>query len=204
MKSATFKRDACGHWHVTLVVAFAMPDVPLPFPRSENLVGLDAGLGSFLALSNGEKIEAPKFYRKSQKRLRRAQRVLSRRKPGSNRRGKAKNRVACVHQQTANQRQDFLHKQSTDLINRFDGICIEDLYIKGACEDRSWPKRSSTQPMANSGACWNTRRYGTASIWLPWDGSILPPRRAAHAQRDQQQPHAGGPPVDLSRMYGCA
>jgi len=136
-KSATFKQDACGQWYVTLVVAFTMPDVALPPVNPENVVGMDAGLGDYLVLSNGAKpVAAPQFYRKAQKKLRRAQRVVSRRKPGSNRKATARNRVARVHQRTANQRQDFLHKQSTDLINRFDGICIEDLCIKGLAKTK--------------------------------------------------------------------
>ena len=130
-KSATFKKDTCGNWYVTLVVAFAMPDVPLPLPRPGLTVGMDAGLKDFLVLSNGERQEAPKFYRKAQKKLRRAQRTMCRRQKGSNRREKARKRVARVQQKTANQRQDFLHKRSTDLIRRFDCVCIEDLNVKG-------------------------------------------------------------------------
>ena len=57
-KSATFKRDTMGHWFVTLVVASTMPDVPLPAPNPENVVGVDAGLKDFAVLSNGERIEA--------------------------------------------------------------------------------------------------------------------------------------------------
>jgi putative transposase len=130
-KSATFKRDAMGHWFVTLVVAFETPDVPLPPPNPENVVGIDAGLKDFAVLSNGERIENPRFYRKAQRKLRRAQRVLSRRQEGSNRRSKARRQVARVHQKTADKRKDFLHKLSTKLVKRFDGVCIEDLCIKG-------------------------------------------------------------------------
>lgn len=129
-KSATFKQDACGHWYVTLVAHFEMPDVVLLAPDLGRVVGLDAGLKDFLVLSNAERVEAPRFYRKAQQKLRRAQRGLARRKKGSNRREKAKQRVARVHRKIANQRQDFLHKLSTDLIKRFDCVCIEDLNVK--------------------------------------------------------------------------
>src|ERR1019366_2806959 len=135
-KSATFKQDACLNWYVTVVVAFTMPDIPLPKPKIKKTVGLDVGLTNFFVLSNGEKTAAPKFYRKAQKKLRRAQQIFSRRKQGSNRQAKARNRVARVHQKTANQRKDFLHKKSTDLINRFDAICIEDLCIKGLAKTK--------------------------------------------------------------------
>jgi putative transposase len=130
-KSATFKRDACGNWYVTLVVAFTMPDVALPPPDPEKVVGMDAGLKDFIVLSNEERVPAPQFYRKAQKKLRRANKAFSRRKRGSKRRDKARRRIARIQQQTANKRQDFLHKLSTDIVKRFDGVCIEDLNVKG-------------------------------------------------------------------------
>jgi len=131
-KSATFKRDASGHWYVTLTAEFAMPDVALPDPDSAKVIGIDLGLIDFAVLSDGsDPIPAPKFYRKGQKKLRKAQRVLSRRQPGSKRKAKAKIKVAKVHQRIANQRGDFLHKLSTDLVVNHNGLCIEDLSLKG-------------------------------------------------------------------------
>jgi putative transposase len=130
-KGATFKQDALGNWYVCLVVAFTMPDVALPPPDPEKVVGLDAGLKDFLAFSTGEKVPAPKFYRKAEKALRRAQRAVARRKAGGRRRGKAKRRVARIQQRTADRRRDFLHKLSTDIVKRFDGVCIEDLNVRG-------------------------------------------------------------------------
>src|SRR5439155_1351545 len=85
-KSATFKRDAKGHWFVTLVAEFPMPDVALPDPDPAKVVGIDLGLIDFATLSEGsDPIPAPKFYRKGQRKLRKAQRTFSRRKKGSKR-----------------------------------------------------------------------------------------------------------------------
>ena len=64
-------------------------------------------------------------------RLRRSQKDLSRKKPGSRRREKAKRRVARVHRKVSNQRSDFLHKLTTDLTREYDLICLEDLNTKG-------------------------------------------------------------------------
>jgi putative transposase len=130
-KSATFKRDSCGDWFVTLTAEFEMPDIPLEPVNPDRVIGLDAGLKDFVVSSDGERIEAPKFFRKSQRKLRRAQRQLSRRKKGSQNRSKAKNKVARVHRKISNQRQDFLHKLSTRLVKNHDGICIENLNLKG-------------------------------------------------------------------------
>jgi len=128
-KSATFKRDATGHWYVALTAEFEMPDVEPPAPRTP--VGVDLGLKDLFVLSDGERVRAPKFARKGTNKLRRAQKNLSRKKPGSHRREKAKRRVARVHRKASNQRSDFLHKLTTNLTQEYDCICVEDLSIKG-------------------------------------------------------------------------
>jgi putative transposase len=133
-KSATFKRDASGHWHVCLIREFDLPEVALPAPK--HAVGVDLGLIDFATLSSGESVPAPKFARKAGRRLARKQRTLSRRKKGSNRRKKAKRQVARLHQRIRNQRNAFVHKVTTDLVGRFDLICIEDLNLKGMAKTK--------------------------------------------------------------------
>ncbi|MEO6808618.1 MAG: transposase [Isosphaeraceae bacterium] len=131
-KSATFRRDASGHWFVTLTAEFEMPDVAIPEPDPVKVVGIDLGLKDFAVLSDDSPpVHAPKFFRKAQRKLRKSQRVLSRRKPGSNRYAKAKAKTAKIHQRIANQRGDFLHKLTTNLVRDHDGLCIEDLSLKG-------------------------------------------------------------------------
>lgn len=131
-KSATFRREADGHWYVSLTVEFEMPDVALPVPDPANVVGIDLGLIDFAILSDGsDPVPAPKFYREGQRKLRKAQRALSRRRIGSNRRSKAKRRLARVHRKIGNQRGDFLHKLTTKFVGDHDGLCIEDLSLKG-------------------------------------------------------------------------
>lgn len=130
-KSATFKRSADGKWYVSLVVEFEMPEVT-PIVDPAKVVGIDLGLIDFATFSDGsEPVPTPKFYRKSQRKLRKAQRVLSRRKGGSKRKAKARLAVAKVHQRIANKRGDFLHKLTTRLANDHDAICIEDLSLRG-------------------------------------------------------------------------
>jgi putative transposase len=131
-KSATFKRDARGHWFVTLTAEFEMPAVALAPPDFAKVGGIDLGLIDFATLSEGsDPIPAPQFFRQSQRRLRKAQRAFSRRQKGSKRKAKARVKVAYVHQKTANQRSDFLHKLTTDLVRDHDGLCIEDLCLRG-------------------------------------------------------------------------
>jgi putative transposase len=94
-------------------------------------IGIDLGLKSFLVDSNGKKVKYPKFLRKSEKKLKKAQRVLSRRIKGSNRRDKARHKVAIIYEQITNQRNDFLHKLSHQLVSENQAIFAEDLNVKG-------------------------------------------------------------------------
>jgi putative transposase len=133
-KSATFKRDATGDWYVCLTSEFEMPDVGLGAPA--NPVGVDLGLKELFVLSDGERVPAPRFARKAARKLRGAQKDLSRKQPGSRRREKAKRRVARVHRKVSNQRSDFLHKLTTDLTRVYDCVCVEDLSAKGLAKTK--------------------------------------------------------------------
>jgi len=130
-KSATFKRDARGHWFVSLVAETEMPDVPLPLAAPERAVGVDLGLKDAVVTSDGARVAAPRFYRAAQRHLRRAQRSVSRKVTGSANRVKARAKVARVHQKIAARRTDFCHKLTTALIANHDAVCIEDLNVKG-------------------------------------------------------------------------
>ncbi len=108
-----------------------MPDVAIVVDPAK-AVGLDMGLIDFVTPSDGSKpTPAPKFHRKATAKIRRARKAVSRRKLGSKRREKAKQRLALAHRKARDQRNDFLHKLSTDLVDRHEAICIEDLNVKG-------------------------------------------------------------------------
>jgi len=139
-KSATFKRDACGYWFVSLVAETEMPDVPVPAPAPERTVGVDVGLKDAVVTSDGERVAAPRFYRSAQRQLRRAQRSFSRKAPGSANRAKARAKVARVHQQIANKRNDFCHKLTTTLVATHDAVCIEDLNVRGLARNKRLAK----------------------------------------------------------------
>jgi putative transposase len=132
-KGATFRREADGHWYVSLTAEFEMPDIAIPAPDPEKTIGIDLGLIDFVTTSDPaeEPVPAPKFSRKAAAKIRRAQKAVSRRKRGSRRRDKARKRLARAHQKAREQRNDFLHQLSTDLVGRHEAICIEDLNVKG-------------------------------------------------------------------------
>lgn len=132
IKTLSFKREA-GRWY--LIASCDLGDAPAKRPVQAT-VGIDLGLKAFLTTSDGEQIAPPQFYRKAQAALRRAQRHLSRCQDGSNRRKKAKQRVARLHQHTANQRRDWQHKTALTLVQRADLIAHEDLNVKGLARTR--------------------------------------------------------------------
>ena len=137
IKGATFKRDGEGHWYVSLTAEFEMPDVPLPPANPERVVGIDLGLTHFAVLSDGTSpIDPPRFYRKGLAKLRRAQRALSRKQKGSRNHEKARHRLNKVHARVRNQRQEWLHQLTTDLVTRYDGLCLEDLNLKGMAKTK--------------------------------------------------------------------
>jgi len=133
-KSATFKREACGHWYICLVTEQQIePKVDRPI---QTHVGIDVGLKSLATLSSGETIDNPRWYRTQARKLRRAQKALSRKLKGSRNRGKARLTVARLHQKIRNQRNDVLHKLSADLVRHFDLISIEDLNVSGLAKSK--------------------------------------------------------------------
>ena len=98
------------------------------------------GIKEFAITSDGEKFENPKWLRKSQKRLTKLQRDLSRKQKGSNNRNKARLKVAKLYEKIANQRKDMLHKVSTQLINENQVIVIEDLKVSNMIKNHKLAK----------------------------------------------------------------
>lgn len=132
VKTVSLKREPDG-WHV--IFSCDLGDVAVE-PSANPAVGIDLGLKSFLVTSNGLNVEPPKFYRQAQAALRRAQRLVSRRKKFSNRRRNAIRLVACIHQHITNQRRDFHHKTALALTRGYGMIAHENLNIKGIVKTR--------------------------------------------------------------------
>ena len=131
-KSAVFKRTATGRWFVTLTVEFDLPEYKVPV---DQVVGGDLGLGTYLTLSNGVEIENPRFLRQYAKKLRRAQRHLSRKSKGSRNRNQARIRVAKVHERITNLRSNFSH-QLTHRLMQYPALCLENLSIVGLAKTK--------------------------------------------------------------------
>lgn len=122
--SATVSQTPSGKYFVALCCT----DVDMePLPSTGAAVGIDMGLKAFAITSDGVEYPNHKYLSKSQKKLAKLQRQLSRKTKGSNRWEKARLRVARLYEHITNQRYDTLHKLSTDLVRNYDLIAIEDL-----------------------------------------------------------------------------
>lgn len=131
VKSSTISRTATDKYFISILVEVNEPDVPMK-PICENkAVGIDLGIKTFAVLSDGTEIPNPKYLKQSLDKVKKLQRSLSHKTKGSKNRDKARRKLALVHEQVTNRRNDFLHKVTSYLVRNYDAICLEDLNVKG-------------------------------------------------------------------------
>ncbi len=136
VKTCTIKREA-GDWFVIFTVETAST---APLPKTNRQVGLDVGLEKFAALSNGETIDNPRFYKTAEAEIAAASQNLSRKRIGSTNRRKAKIKLARAHRKIAERRKYFAHCEANKLIDRFDEIHVEKLSIDRMIEEGDFAK----------------------------------------------------------------
>ena len=142
VKTVTIRRTSIGRWFVS----FSCDDVPTkPLPLAGKEVGTDVGCESFFTSSDGEVIDNPRFFKRSEVQLAMRQRRVDHRKKGSNRQRKAKVLVARTHTKIANQRRDFQFKTANHLLRKYDTIYIEKMSswnswrsLNKSMRDASW------------------------------------------------------------------
>ena len=123
----TVKLDPSRRWFVSLLVDDYTIET---LPPTKKQVGIDAGVSSLISTSDGEKIANPKHFNRLYRKLKAAQKELSRKTKGSNNRHKARLKVAKIHAKIQDARTDFLHKLTTDLVQNNSLIVIEDLAVR--------------------------------------------------------------------------
>jgi putative transposase len=143
LKTCTVVREPDGKWFASLVFEEVVPlqNTGIQTDFSANApIGVDLGILSLIATSDGEKVEHPRFLRKTEKRLKGLQKALSHRKKGSRNRDKARRRVASQHCRVKRQRLDFNHKLSTRLVREHGFIAFEDLRTKNMIKNSKLAK----------------------------------------------------------------
>ena len=138
--SATITQTPSGKYYISLCCT----DVEVKKLESTNKsVGIDLGIKNFALTSDEISIENPKYLQKSLNKLAILQRKLSRKPKGSSNRNKARIKVARLFEKISNQRKDFLQRLSTELIRKYDIICIEDLQVKNMVKNHKLARNIS-------------------------------------------------------------
>jgi putative transposase len=141
--TATITKRSDGRYFITLVL-----DEPVaPLPKTGESIGIDLGINRLATLSNGEHVVNPRLSQKKARKLAKAQRVLARRKKGSHRRDRQRIKVARIQSQISDSRLDHMHKVTTDIVRRFDTICIEDLNVCGMVQNHCLARALSDASM---------------------------------------------------------
>src|SRR5690606_21059337 len=122
-KMVTVSKDPAGRYFVSLACEVEI----LTLPTRRNAIGVDVGVKDVVVTSSGDKSGAPKYTYRYARQLKRAQRRLSKKKKGAQRRRQQQQRVARIHTRIADSRRDFLHPQSSKIVNESQVICLEDL-----------------------------------------------------------------------------
>ena len=140
LKTMTIKINRAGQWFT--IFACEVPVKPIK-NTSKKEIGIDVGIESFATTSDRVFVNNPRYFIKSEKRLKLLQRRVSRKKKGSKNRKKAKHLLAIQHLKVSNQRLDFLHKLSHSLTEKYGFIAVEKLNIKGMVHNHHLAKHIS-------------------------------------------------------------
>ncbi len=134
IKTLAIKREGRNYYAVFTTIK----NIKVPEVKNTNPVGIDMGLNSFIALSDGTKVGKPKFAKKAEKHIAMWQRIVARRNKGSKRREKAKMHLQKAYEYSTNQSDDYLHKLSDTLINSgYTSFAVEDLHIQNMVKNHN-------------------------------------------------------------------
>jgi putative transposase len=150
-KTVCIRRTNTGKWFTA--ISCACETEPLPYEPKR--VGVDVGLSAFATLSTREQVANPRFFRKDEQELAKAQRRLAKEEKGTLARAKRRKVVSRIHERIANRRADFAHKLSRRLVNAYGVIVFEDLFITNMLKNGNLSKNIAD-------AAWNQLAQFTA------------------------------------------
>ena len=137
LKSVTISQTPSGKYYASVLFEY---ENQIQEQELHDFLGLDFSMHGLYKDSNGNEPAYPRYYRQAEERLKREQRKLSLMQKGSKNRSKQRIKVANLHEKVANQRKDFLHKQSRQIANAYDCVCIENLDMKAMSQLQNFGK----------------------------------------------------------------
>jgi putative transposase len=140
VRTCTIVATITGKFFISIVVDDGISSLPKPQVTVQTSVGIDVGLTTYATLSTGEKVENPRHYQNTLKRLKCLHRRMSKKRRGSRNREKARRRLANCYERVVNQRADFQQKLSTRLIRENQAIMVESLNVRGLIQNRRLAK----------------------------------------------------------------
>lgn len=136
IKSVTISKTPTGKYYASILVETEIEKLP----NTDKKVGIDLGIKEFAILSDGTKVENPKWLRKTEKRIKIIQKSLSRKQKQSKNYERTRQKLAKLHEKISNQRKDFLHKLSSKIIHENQVIVLEDLQVKNMQQNHKLAK----------------------------------------------------------------
>ena len=137
LKSVTISQTPSGKYYASVLFEY---ENQIQEQELHDFLGLDFSMHGLYKDSNGNEPAYPRYYRQAEERLKREQRKLSLMQKGSKNRSKQRIKVANLYEKVANQRKDFLHKQSRQIVNAYDCVCIENLDMKAMSQSLNFGK----------------------------------------------------------------
>ena len=133
----TVSRDKCGDYWCSIVVDDNKPQKSKTKISEGTSVGIDLGIKDYAILSDGTKYSNPKYYEKNRLKLKVLQHKFARTKKDSKRHNAMRLKLAKQYRKITNMRMNFLHKLTTDIVRRYDTICLENLYVEGMLKNHN-------------------------------------------------------------------
>lgn len=167
IKTVTISRTTSGKFYISILVEYENQILPI-IPKK--FLGLDFAMHGLYVASDEDDADYPNFYKRTERKLAKAQRRLSKCKLHGKNWIKQKHKLAILHEKVANQRKDFLHRKARFLVDRYDAISIEDISVKVMAKRKKGKKFSFGKSVSDNG--WNMF-VGFLTYKLAWQGKSL-------------------------------